>query len=165
VTVAFAVRTVFPWRWVPAYIAAQFAGAIASAGVLHMLFTPTGHQGTTFPHGPVSQSFGLELLLTTLLGVVILSAATQHRLLGPDAALPSGATIAAAGLVGLGISGASMNPARSLGPAIVAGIGRDQWLYLAGPIAGALLSVLVTTIARGRPRHEEKDAAEGDENR
>jgi aquaporin Z len=165
VTVAFAARTVFPWRWVPAYVVAQLAGALAAAGSIHVILWPTGHQGTTYPHGRVVQSLALEILLTTMLGLVILNAARQHRLLGPDAALPSGATIAAAGLIGLSISGASMNPARSLGPAIVAGIGRDQWLYIVGPMIGALVSVVVTTICRGLPEHEEQEAAEGDENR
>jgi aquaporin Z len=165
VTVAFAVRTVFRWRWVPAYIAAQLAGAVAAAAVLHVLFSPSGHQGTTYPHGAVGQSLGMEIVLTTLLVLVILNAATKHRLLGPDAALPTGATIAAAGLVGLSVSGASMNPARSLGPAIVAGIGQDQWLYVVGPVIGALLAVAVTTLCQGTPKSEEADAAEGDKNR
>jgi len=165
VTVAFATRRVFPWRWVPPYIGAQLGGAIAAAGVLHLLFSPKGHQGTTYPHGPVGQSLGMEIVLTSLLVIVILSAATEHRLLGPDAALPTGATIAAAGLVGLSVSGASMNPARSLGPAIVAGIGQGQWVYVAGPLIGGLVAVAVVTLCRGAPASEEQDAAEGDKNR
>ena len=104
VTVAFAARRAFPWRWVTPYIAAQLAGAVAAAAVLHGLLSPPGHQGTTYPHGPTGQSLGMEILLTTLLVVVILHAATEHRLLGPDAALPTCATIAAAGFVGLAIS-------------------------------------------------------------
>jgi hypothetical protein len=84
----------------------------------------------------VVQSFGMVVVLTTLLVLVVLNTATEHRLLGPDAALPTGATIAAAGPVGLSISGASTKPARSPGPAIVAGIGEDQWLYVIGPVVG-----------------------------
>jgi glycerol uptake facilitator-like aquaporin len=107
----------------------------------------------------------MEILLTTLLVIVILNAATQHRLLGPSAALPTGATIAAAGLVGLSVSGASMNPARSLGPAIVAGIGAHQWIYVVGPLIGALIAVFVTLVIHGPPMRDEQAAAEGDENR
>ena len=163
VTLAFAARTVFPWRWVPAYIGAELAGAIGAAGVLHVLFGPSPHEGTTYPHGDVAESLGLEILLTTLLVFVILSVATQHRLLGPDAALPTGATIVAAHFVGLSVSGASMNPARSLGPAIVSGTGRDQWIYVVGPCAGALAATAVARICHGRPDEEERDAAQGDE--
>jgi aquaporin Z len=165
VTTAFAVRGVFPWPWVPAYIGAQLGGAVAAAGVLHLLFSPSGHQGTTYPHGGSGQSFAVEILLTTMLVVVILHAAKEHRLLGPDAALPTGATIAAAGLVGLAVSGASMNPARSLGPAIVAGIGADQWIYVAGPLTGALIAVAAMTLIRGTPDAQEVDAAQGDVDR
>jgi aquaporin Z len=163
VTAAFAVRGVFRWPWVPAYVLAQLAGALTAAGVLQLLFSPSGHQGTTYPHGGTGQSFAFEILLTTLLVVVILHAATEHRLLGPDAALPTGATIAAAGLVGLAVSGASMNPARSLGPALVAGIGANQWVYVLGPLVGALVAVAVTTLIRGTPDAQEVEAAEGDD--
>jgi aquaporin Z len=163
VTLAFAVRSVFPWRWVPAYIAAELAGALGAAGVLQVLFDPIGHEGTTYPRGAVAESLGLEILLTALLVFVILSVATQHRLLGPDAALPTAATIVAAHFVGLSISGASMNPARSLGPAIVAGVGRDQWIYVLGPCVGALAATALATICHGMPEEEERDAAQGDE--
>jgi aquaporin Z len=164
VTVAFAARTVFPWRYTPAYVAAQLAGAVAAAGTLHLLLSPIGHEGTTYPRGAAAQSLGMEVLLTTLLVVVILSAATQHRLLGPDAALPVGATIAACGLIGSAVSGASMNPARSVGPAIVAGIGHDQWIYIVGPLAGAMIAVAVTSAIHGPPKREEREAAEGSQN-
>ena len=164
VTVAFAVRTVFPWRRVPAYLAAQLAGAVAAAALLHLLLSPVGHEGMTYPHGPAGQSLGLEVLLTTLLVVVILNAATQHRLLGPDAALPTAATIAAAGMVGLAVSGASMNPARSLGPALIGGVSQDQWIYVVGPLIGAVIAVALTIVCHGRPRREEHEAAEGDGN-
>ena len=161
VTCAFATRGVFRWRHVPVYVAAQLLGAVIAAAVLHLTLQPIGHQGTTYPHGTLPQSLGMEVVLTMLLVFVILNAAHQHRLLGPNAALPVGATIAAAGLVGLAISGASMNPARSLGPALVAGIAHDQWIYVVGPLIGALLGVLITRICHGPPRDEEEEAAEG----
>jgi aquaporin Z len=162
VTIAFAARTVFPWRWVPAYIAAELAGAVAAAATLHMLFDPGGNQGTTHPTGGQWQSFGFETLLTLLLITVILSTATQHRVVGPDAAIPVGATIASAGLLGIAISGASMNPARSIGPAVVAGVGQDQWIYVTAPIVGALCAALLVTIIHGRPKAEEEESAAGE---
>ena len=132
VTLAFAARTVFPWRWVPAYIGAELAGAIGAAGVLHVLFDPTRHEGTTYPHGDVAESLGLEILLTALLVFVILwGVATLWRLQVPDVLQAlTAATIVAAHFVGLSVSGASMNPARSLGPAIVSGMGHDQWIWM-----------------------------------
>ena len=164
VTVAFAVRTVFPWRWVPAYLTAELAGAIAAAATLQVIFDPSGHQGTTYPHGTARQSVAMEILLTTLLVTVALSVAARHRLLGPTAPLAVGATIAAAGMVGITISGASMNPARSLGPAIVAHISADQWIYVVGPLIGACIGALVVTVCQGWPRREEEEAAEGEDN-
>ena len=161
VTCAFATRGVFPWRHVPGYVAAQVLGAVIAASVLHVTLRPVGHEGTTYPHGSVVQSLGVEAILTMLLVFVILNAANQHRLLGPDAALPVGATIAAAGLVGLAISGASMNPARSLGPALVAGIADQQWVYVVGPLVGAAVGVLITRVCHGAPRVEEREAAGG----
>ena len=152
VTVAFAVRTVFPWRWVPAYLAAELAGAIAAAATLQVIFDPSGHQGTTYPHGTARQSLAMEILLTTLLVTVALSVAARHRLLGPTAPIAVGATIAAAGMIGITVSGASMNPARSLGPAIVARISADQWIYVVGPLIGACIGALVVTLCQGWPR-------------
>lgn len=164
VTTAFAIRGVFEWRLVPAYYAAQLVGAVASAAALHLTLSPEGFAGVTHPHGSVAQSLVTEALLTAMLVVVVLNAATEHRLIGPDAALPTGATIAAAGLIGILVSGASMNPARSLGPAIVAARARDQWLYLVGPLAGAVVGVIVTRWFRGAPECEEEEAAEGSDN-
>ncbi len=164
VTVAFAARTSFPWRWVPPYVGAQLVGAVGGAAVLHLILPPGGHRGTTYPKESLAASYGMECVLTLMVVMVVLAAATEHRLLGPDAALPTGATIAAVGFIGLPISGPSMNPARSAGPAIVAGISRDQWIYVAGPLTGALLAVALTSLARGRPKDEEHIAAEGERN-
>jgi glycerol uptake facilitator-like aquaporin len=165
VTIAFATRTLFPWARLPGYVVAQLCGAVAGAAIIRAVLGATGAQGTTVPHGAVDRSLAMEVLLTTLLALVILAAATEHRLLGPDAAIPTGLTIAATGLIGGTVSGPSMDPARSLGPAIVAGVGNDQWIYAAGPIGGALIAVGITWAIAGPPAHddEEQDAAEGDE--
>ena len=130
-----------------------------------MIFDPSGHQGTTYPHGTARQSLAMEILLTTLLVAVALSVAARHRLLGPTAPIAVGATIAAAGMIGITVSGASMNPARSLGPAIVARISADQWIYVVGPLIGACIGALVVTLCQGWPRSEEEEAAEGEDNR
>ena len=164
ITVAFAVRTVFPWRWVPAYLAAELAGAIAAAATLQVIFDPSGHQGTTYPHGTATQSLAMEVLLTTLVVTVALSVAARHRLLGPTAPIAVAATIAAAGMIGISISGASMNPARSLGPAIAAHISAEQWIYVVGPLIGACVGALIVTMCQGWPRSEEVEAAEGEDN-
>ena len=165
VTVAFAVRTVFPWRWVPAYLAASCTGAIAAAVTLHVILDTSGHAGTTFPHGTARQSLAMEVLLTTLLVTVASSVAARHRLLGPTAPIAVGATIAAAGMIGISVSGASMNPARSLGPAVAAHVSADQWIYVIGPLIGAVIGALLVTLCQGWPRSEEEEAAEGEDNR
>src|SRR4029077_20280332 len=99
-----------------------------------------------YPHGTARQSLAMEILLTALLVTVALSVDARHRLLGPTAPIAVGATIAAAGMIGLTISGGSMNPARSLGPAIAARITADQWIYVVGPLIGASIGALVVTL-------------------
>jgi aquaporin Z len=166
VTTGFALRGVFPWRWVPPYVAAQLVGSALAAGTARWILHPTvGAKGTNSPHGSDGQSLAMEILLTCLLVIVILGSATEHRLLGPHAAVPTAATIAAAGFVGLPVSGASMNPARSTGPAMVAWTGVHLWIYVVGPLAGALLAVVITRLVAGPPQDEESGAAEGDDNR
>lgn len=143
VTVAFALTRHFPWREAPAYIAGQVVGAVAGSLTLLLLFGPVANLGTTLPSGTVWQSLLLEVLLTAALMFVITAVATDTRAVGELAALAIGFTVAANALWGGPISGASMNPARSLGPALVAGLWQDQWLYLVGPVSGAILGAVV----------------------
>lgn len=126
-----------------AYWLAQFAGAISAAFTLAALFGQTAQLGATLPGGAVEQSFILEILLTAVLMFVIISVATDSRALGMPPALAIGSTVILAALWGGPISGASMNPARSLGPALVAGVWQDQWLYLVAPILGAAVAALL----------------------
>ena len=139
VTVAFALFRHFPWRDVPGYVAAQLAGAAAGAGVLRLLFGRGGAEalGATVPAGPAVQSLALEALLTASLMFVITAVATDTRAVGELAALAIGATVAVDAIWGGPVSGASMNPARSFGPALLSGLWQAHWLYWVGPLLGA----------------------------
>lgn len=162
VTFAFALRGVFRWRWVPAYWAAQVVGALAAALLLSALFGPAIDAGATHARFGDLTSVAMETVLTFLLLVVVLGTASRYSLIGADAALAVGATIACLGLFAGPISGASMNPARSLGPAVVSGALGDFWVYLVGPFAGALLAVGVTAVLHRRRHPHEVQAAQGD---
>jgi len=165
VTVAFASRRVFPLQWVVPYWIAQFAGAIAAALFLQAMF---GHvaAGGTYPistPGGQWRSLVMEILLTFLLVSIILNTATGSRSLGHNAAIAVGGTIALLGLFASPISGASMNPGRSLGPDIVSTDFTGWWVYVLGPVAGAILAVGVIAVLRPRRRSAERQAAEGGE--
>jgi aquaporin Z len=151
VSFAFALRTDFPWRRLPTYVLAQFAGAALATLLLRGLLGRHGEAGLTLPGHGISPGVALawEVLLTTGLVSVILGTASGAQQLGPIAALGVSSYIALAGLIGAPVSGASMNPARSLGPALVLGDWRDWWVYLAGPLAGAVIAVGFAFILRG----------------
>jgi MIP family channel proteins len=148
VTIAFAVTRHFPWRDVLAYVASQVLGAIAGALTLRALFGSVANLGATLPTGSAWQSFGLEILLTAVLMFVIIAVATDSRAAGQLAALAIGATVALDALWGGPISGASMNPARSFGPALIAGVWQNQWVYWLGPLIGAVLGAAVYQFLR-----------------
>ncbi len=162
VTFAFALRRAFPWKQVPGYWAAQAVGSVAAALLLRALFGVVKDLGATEPHHGTAAALALETVLTWLLVLVILGTATRHQLIGPHAAVAVGGTIALCGLFAGPVSGASMNPARSLGPAVVAGAPAELWIYLAGPFAGAALAVGTTNVLHRRKPGSEKEAAEGD---
>ena len=152
VSVAFAARGDFPWKRVPAYIVAQFVGAILATLLLWALIGKQGSAGLTLPGHGISAGIALvwELVLTTGLVSVILGTASGAQQIGPLAAIGVGSYIALAGLWGAPVSGASMNPARSLGPALVLGDWTAWWAYLAGPVAGGLIAVGFAYVLRGR---------------
>jgi aquaporin Z len=152
VSVAFAARGDFPWRRVPAYIVAQFVGACLATLLLWALIGKQGSAGLTLPGPGISTTTAMlwELVLTTGLVSVILGTASGAQAIGPIAALGVGGYIALAGLWGSPVSGASMNPARSLGPALVLGDWTSWWAYLVGPLAGGLIAVGFAYILRGR---------------
>jgi aquaporin Z len=107
------------------------------------------------------RSFVMEIVLTTVLVTVILNTATGYRSIGHNAALAVGATIALLGLFASPISGASMNPARTLGPDIVSNDFTGWWVYVLGPVIGATIAVMLIGLVRGLPDKEEREAAEG----
>lgn len=141
VTVAFAASRRFAWRSVPGYVAAQVLGAFAASGLVRVLFPTHATLGTTLPSGAPAQSFILEIVLTALLMLVILSVSTGAKEKGITAGIAVGAVIALEAMFAGPISGASMNPARSLAPALVSGHLEHLWLYLTAPTLGALLAV------------------------
>lgn len=151
VTLAFALRSDFPWRRVPLYLVAQAAGAAAAAGALVALVGAQGTAGLTLPGEGVSamRAMWWEAVLTFGLVTVILGTASGAQNVGPLGAGGVGGYIALAGLIGWPMSGASMNPFRSLGPALVLWEWKDWWVYLAGPLAGALLAVGAAWVLRG----------------
>lgn len=141
VTTAFAAAGRFPWRDVPGYAAAQCLGAISASAVLRGQFPAHATLGTTLPAGPATQGFVFELILTAILMLTILRVSTGAREKGITAGIAIGAIIALEAMFAGPVCGASMNPARSLGPAVVSGTMDSLWLYLAAPTAGALLAI------------------------
>ena len=151
VTVAFALRGNFPWKRVPSYIVAQFAGAVLATLLLWALIGRHGPAGLTLPGPGIPAPVALvwEMVLTAGLVSVILGTASGAQQVGALAAIAVGSYIALAGLWGAPVSGASMNPARSLGPALVLGDWTAWWAYLAGPAAGGVIAVGIAHILRG----------------
>ena len=163
VTLSFAARGNFPWRRVPAYIIAQFAGAVLAALFLRALFGNVAHLGATLPGGtPLGTALVIEAVLTMGLVSVILGTASGARNIGANAAIAVGGYIALAGLWAAPVTGGSMNPARSLGPALVSDSWNGWWVYLVGPVVGGLLAVGVAWILRGSPSRAADTAAQGD---
>jgi aquaporin NIP len=148
VTCAFALARHFSWRDVLPYIGSQLLGATCGALTLRALFGPVANLGATIPQGSAWQSLGLEILLTGVLMFVIIAVATDTRAVGQLAAIAIGATVALDAMWGGPISGASMNPARSFGPALISGVWSAQWVYWVGPLIGACLGAGIYQLLR-----------------
>lgn len=141
VTTAFALARRFPWPMVPSYLSAQVAGALCASAVLRLLFPENATLGATLPTGGAFQSFVMEIILTFMLMVVILSVSTGAKEKGITAGIAIGAVIALEAMFAGPVSGASMNPARSLAPSLVSGQLDHLWIYLVAPVIGAALAV------------------------
>jgi aquaporin Z len=147
VTFGFWLARRLPRNEVAPYLIAQVAGAVAASGLLRVMFAAHPNLGATLPTGGLSESFVMETVLTFLLMFVILGVTT-----GPDrgfAGIAIGATVCLGALFGGPVSGASMNPARSLGPALFSGLWTPIWLYIAAPAFGAAVAVGACRATRG----------------
>jgi len=151
VSMAFALRGDFPWSRVPGYVVAQIAGAVAASLFLQAVIGVSASNGATYPAATTTDmaAFWMEVVLTFGLLSVILGTASGAQNIGIIGAVGVGSYIALAGLWASPLSGASMNPTRSLGPDIVANNYSAYWVYLAGPLLGALVAVGAAMILRG----------------
>lgn len=165
VTLAFSLRSDFPWRRVLGYWGAQMIGSVLAALFLLVVFGDRAHLGATIPNPRTGNGAALviEIVLTALLVTVILGTAHNQRLVGHNAAFAVAGTIALAGLFAGPVSGASMNPARSFGPALLGGAFGSYWIYLIGPLIGGLLAAGMAWILRGSHSPAAVEAATGDE--
>jgi aquaporin NIP len=151
VTFAFALTRHFPWSKAAVYWGAQFLGALAAALLLRASLGNVAHVGATLPTGSQGQSFLFELVMTAFLMFVVLAVATDTRAVGEAAAIAIGGTIGLDAMFGGPVSGASMNPMRSLGPALASGDVHALWLYIVAPILGASLGGFAYQFVRGAP--------------
>lgn len=163
VSLAFTIQGLFPPKWLPAYWLGQIGGAVAAATTLQVLL---GDASASVPRAALDAgpAMAIEGLLTFILLTVILGTADRYAVVGPDAALAVGATIALCGLWAGPLTGPSMNPFRWLGPALVAGRPGDVAVYLVGPLVGTLAALGVARLLRGPVRRDRAtmSAAEGD---
>jgi len=150
VTLAFTLSRHFPRAEAAAYVAAQSVGAIVAALTLLAIWPDQPAQlGATVPSVGVGSAFVYELLLTAFLMFVIVAVATDTRAVGAAAAIAIGGTVGLDAIFGGPVTGASMNPARSFGPALAAGEWQDFWIYVAGPVTGAALGAFAYQLIRG----------------
>ncbi len=163
VTFAFALRGDFKWRRVPGYVLAQVLGGIAAALFLRALFGNAGNLGATIPGSGMStlKALAMEIVLTVGLVNTILGTASGGRNVGTNGAIAIGGYIALAGLWSAPVSGASMNPVRSLAPDVVRGDIATTWVYVVGPLVGAVIGVAFEAIMKGKPSSAAAIAAQG----
>ena len=149
VTLGFALARHFPWKEVPLYWGAQIAGATLASLALRGLLGLVADMGATTPSGSAWQSLGLEVLLTFFLVFVVMAVATDVRAVGQGAPLAIGGTVGLEVIFAGPLSGASMNPARSFGPALVGWVWESHWVYWAGPVIGAAMASFLYRWLRG----------------
>jgi aquaporin Z len=162
VTVSFALRRDLPGILVAPYVAAQLIGAASAAATWRWLEPASISAAVTTIHVSTSHAVATEALLTFFLVLVIVNTAVRPSVVGPQAAIAVGGTIALCGIVGGPLSGPSMNPARSLGAALVASDWANQWVYVVGPLLGAVAAVLLTWVLRPHHVPGEREAAQGE---
>ena len=163
VTLAFAFRRNFPWKRVPGYVVGQVVGGISAVVFLRVMFGTVGALGATLPGSGVTypKALAMEVVLTAGLVNTILGTASGARNIGTNGAIAVGGYIALAGLWSAPVSGASMNPVRSLAPDLVRGDFHTTWIYIVGPAVGALIAVGFEWILKGKPTAAGGIAAQG----
>jgi aquaporin Z len=149
VTIGFWAAGRLPGRSVAPYVVSQCAGAILASLTLRLMFPSADSLGGTTPAGGDGQAFVMEFILTLMLMAVVLGVSSGAKETGALAGVAVGGLIALEALFGGPVSGASMNPARSLGPAVVSLHMKSLWIYLVAPVAGAIAGVLVDRVIRG----------------
>ena len=142
VTIGFAYAKKFPWKEVPAYVLAQLIGAFLASGILLYLFPESQTLGATLPGLSALKVFILEIILSFFLMVVIINVSTGSKEIGVVAGIAIGSVVLLEAMFAGPITGASMNPARSIAPAVVSGNIADLWIYIFAPIIGCLLAVV-----------------------
>jgi aquaporin NIP len=156
VSAAFSATRHFPLREAAVYVPSQLAGAVAGALLLRLVWHGTpADLGATLPSVGTGSALVYEAVMTGFLMFVIMAVATDTRAIGAAAAIAIGGTVALDSLFGGGVTGASMNPARSFGPALVAGAWQDFWIYIVGPLLGALAAAFAYELVRGRDAKSE----------
>lgn len=163
VTLGFALHRAFPWRIVPAYWLAQITGAILAGAFLRVVFGAVAVVGVPTPgaHFSDGQALVMEIVLTGILVTIILGTAQEARLIGPNAGIAVGGTIALCGLFASPVSRAAMNPALALGPALITLHLATIWLYLIGPALGSAIAVAICYLLHGPPQPIEEHKAQG----
>ncbi len=164
VSFGFFLRRVMPARLMGLYWLVQFAGAFGAAALAQLVFGPLLILGASHPGPHVTPSVAVltEIVLTFLVMIVILGCAEEEAVVGKQAALAVGLTVSTCGFFAGPISGASMNPARSIAPLILGGSSGFAWIYAVGPLAGAALAAGIALVIFGRPSSDEKKAALGE---
>lgn len=158
VTLTFAVFGRFAWKEAPFYIAAQLLGAVLAIALLSATLPPAGTLGETLPGIPPLAALLWEAVLTFLLMFVIMAVATDSRAVGVMAGIAIGAMVAVGAFVGGAVTGASMNPARSIAPALLSGNTSHLWIYIVGPCIGAMLGALCYEFVRCHAHGAKSDA-------
>lgn len=151
VTIAFAAAKKFSWKSVPAYLSAQSLGAIGASAMLKYLVPQSELLGATIPSIPHEKAFILELLLSFFLMMVIIFVSTGSKEVGIVAGIAIGGVVLLEALFAGPLTNASMNPARSLGPALISGKTDPLWIYLTAPVVGALLAILCCKLIKPAP--------------
>ncbi|XP_030514814.2 aquaporin NIP2-2-like [Rhodamnia argentea] len=156
VTLAFAAVRHFPWNQLPFYAAAQLTGAVSAAFTLRMLLHPIKHVGTTSPSGSDAQALTMEIVVTFSMMFVTSAVATDTKAIGELAGIAVGSAVCITSILAGPISGGSMNPARTIGPALASSYFKGLWVYIVGPVTGTLLGAWSYSLIRVsyKPAHE-----------